>query len=104
MNFNNFEDHGELYETYHIGPLLGKGGFGSVYQGHRIEDNLPIAAKVVMKANVQDWFCINERAVPLELILLDKVRSVDGVVQLLDWRETKDYFVFIMERIEDSKD
>ena len=44
------------------------------------------------------------RRVPLELKLLLDVQSVDGVIQLLDFYERPDSFIYVMERPNNSKD
>jgi serine/threonine protein kinase len=91
-------------KQYRIGPLLGKGGFGSVYAGTRLRDNLPVAIKHVLRENVTDWGQMNGRTVPLEICLLKKVSHVKGVIKLLDYFECFDSFVIIMERPEAVKD
>lgn len=42
-------------QAYKMGPLLGKGGFGTVYAGERIKDQLPVAIKVIKKAKITQW-------------------------------------------------
>ncbi len=38
-----------LLEDFHIGPVLGTGGFSTVCVGVRKEDNLPVAIKTLHK-------------------------------------------------------
>ena len=41
--------------AYKMGPLLGKGGFGTVFAGERTKDSLPVAVKVIKKAKITQW-------------------------------------------------
>ncbi|GFQ80268.1 hypothetical protein TNCT_614191 [Trichonephila clavata] len=93
-----------IEKSYRHGPLLGKGGFGTVYAGTRIRDNTPVAIKYVDKKKVTDWGQLNGCQVPLEICLLKKVNHIKGVIKLLDYYERADVFIIIMERPENAKD
>ena len=42
-------------KSYTLGPILGKGGFGTVYAGVRIRDGLQVAIKHIFKSKIKDW-------------------------------------------------
>merc|ERR1719347_1214450 len=90
--------------AYRVGEVLGKGGFGTVYAGTRFCDGKQVAIKHVARAKVTDWTDYEGRKVPLELKLLNAVQDIDGVIQLLDFYERNDSFIYILERPTNSKD
>jgi len=90
--------------AYRVGEVLGKGGFGTVYAGTRLRDGKQVAIKHVAKAKVPDWDELDGKRVPLELKLLHNVQNVDGVIQLYDFYERSDSYIYIMERPNNSKD
>merc|ERR1719394_724314 len=90
--------------AYRVGEVLGKGGFGTVYAGTRLRDGEQVAIKHVAKAKVPDWDELDGKRVPLELKLLHNVQNVDGVIQLYDFYERSDSYIYIMERPNNSKD
>jgi len=94
-----FIQKSEFYEKYSTGHLLGKGGNGQVYAGHRISDHFPVAIKVVNKKRLVEG-TINSKSVrvPIEVALLHKSRQIDGVIKLMEYTELHDCFVIIMER------
>jgi len=91
-------------KLYRVGRVLGKGGFGTVYNGVRLRDGVTIAIKHVAKNKITEWDLLNGKKVPLELKLLCTVRKVDGVVRILDFFERDDSFIYILENPSDSID
>lgn len=89
---------------YKLGQVLGKGGFGTVFAGTRVKDNLQVAIKYIQHDKVTDWGTISGYRVPLEIVLLSTLESVPGVIGLLDWFERPDGFLIVMERPETVKD
>merc|ERR1719334_3145692 len=81
-----------------------KGGFGTVYAGTRLADGRQVAIKHVAKAKVTEWDEGEGKKIPLELKLLQSVQNVPGVIQLIDFYERSDSFIYIMERPSNSKD
>ena len=84
---------------YRVGPVLGRGGFGTVYAGRRLSDGLQVAVKHVARARVTHWVSgPGGHRLPLELKLLLQLQTVDGVIQLLEFFEKFDSFIFVFER------
>ncbi|XP_021946082.2 serine/threonine-protein kinase pim-3-like [Folsomia candida] len=94
-----------LSHIYHQGKILGKGGFGTVYSGVRIGDNLPVALKSVDKIKVKEWKVMEGGlVVPLEIYILSKLVHAPGVIKLLDYFESSSGFIIVTERPPKSKD
>ncbi|XP_050016760.1 serine/threonine-protein kinase pim-2 [Alexandromys fortis] len=87
---------------YRLGPLLGKGGFGTVFAGHRVTDRRQVAIKVISRSRVLGWSTVSDSVTcPLEVALLWKVGEGNGhpgVIRLLDWFETPEGFMLVLER------
>lgn len=99
-------DSSETFEkSYKVGALLGKGGFGTVFAGVRVKDNIPVAVKHIFKQKVVKWdhTCSNCR-IPLEISLLGKVCGLNGVIRLIDYYERPDSYIIIMERPQSAMD
>ena len=94
----------EFAQLYTVGTMLGKGGFGTVYAGFRNSDQLPVAIKSVSKNRPlillpPDSKSERERFVPVEVVLMQQVTHVSGVIRLIDYFELPDCFMIIMERM-----
>ncbi len=63
------------YCLFQVEEILGKGGFGTVYAGVRLRDNLSVAVKHVAKAKIGEWSTLSGRRVPMELRLLLAVQE-----------------------------
>ena len=64
--------------TYNPNDHLGSGGFGSIFKGYRVSDNLPVVLK---KISLGDVSYIN--SIPREVFFHAKAKAVPGVAKLL---------------------
>ena len=96
--------HLPFEKAYKVGSVLGRGGFGTVYAGLRVRDNLQVAIKHVAKAKVTEWSTLSGRKVPLELKLLYSVQNIPGVIRLHDFYERQDSYIYVLERPSNCKD
>nr|XP_021322685.1 serine/threonine-protein kinase pim-3-like [Danio rerio] len=89
-------------DQYAKGPLLGRGGFGSVFAGIRRSDGLPVAIKYVSKERTHTRLKVDGQGrLPLEVALMTRVSSppvCPSVLQLLDWFDHRRRYVLILER------
>uniref|UniRef100_A0A8V5GM41 Serine/threonine-protein kinase n=1 Tax=Melopsittacus undulatus TaxID=13146 RepID=A0A8V5GM41_MELUD len=99
----------ETFERlYRMGPLLGRGGFGSVYSGVRLAAlGLQVAIKQVARElnGVMVPLQRSGTLIPMEIAMMRKVRSdCSTIIQLLNWFELPDSFLLVLERPEPSQD
>uniref|UniRef100_A0A8V5H510 non-specific serine/threonine protein kinase n=1 Tax=Melopsittacus undulatus TaxID=13146 RepID=A0A8V5H510_MELUD len=94
----------ETFERlYRMGPLLGRGGFGSVYSGPSAALGLQVAIKQVARERISSWG--HGTRIPMEIAMMRKVRSdCSTIIQLLHWFELPDSFLLVLERPEPSQD
>lgn len=90
---------------YIVGKSIGMGGFATVYSGVRKRDGMLVAMKFVHKQTIKKyvWSTANRRFVPIEIFLQQKANNIPGVIRLIDWYETMQHFVIVMERRETFK-
>ena len=62
--------------AYKMGPLLGRGGFGTVYAGERTKDQLPVAIKVIKKAKITQWCKVNSFDLLLLLVCNKQLQKI----------------------------
>ncbi|RXN30602.1 serine threonine- kinase pim-2-like protein [Labeo rohita] len=91
-----------IFSRYSVGDQLGKGGFGVVYEGRRLEDDLKVALKYVTKTDDMESIHIPDHPVPLPkeialTFLANKGHRVPEIIRLLDWTDHPDHFVMVLE-------
>ncbi|RXN05487.1 serine threonine- kinase pim-3-like protein [Labeo rohita] len=83
-------------------PLLGQGGFGSVYAGIRRSDGLPVAIKYVSKSRTPETLKVEGHGrLPLEVALMTMVNSAPAcpnILQLVEWFDRRRRYIMILER------
>ncbi|KAL1258839.1 hypothetical protein QQF64_009416 [Cirrhinus molitorella] len=95
-------------DAYIKGPMLGQGGFGSVFAGTRSSDGLPVAIKYVTKDEEHENMEVEGQGLlPLEVALMTRVNSAPAcpnVLKLLEWFEHPSRYVMILERPDPCQD
>ncbi|KAL1274254.1 hypothetical protein QQF64_027068 [Cirrhinus molitorella] len=78
------DDYNCVNSRYSVGDQLGKGGFGVVYEGRRLEDGLkpdhpnPLLKEITLT------------------IMVNKGRRVPEIIRLLNWTDHPDHFVMVL--------
>uniref|UniRef100_A0A0N5BPB0 non-specific serine/threonine protein kinase n=1 Tax=Strongyloides papillosus TaxID=174720 RepID=A0A0N5BPB0_STREA len=91
-SFNKFK------KNYQLKGEIGRGGFGIVYRGVRISDEIPVAVKFIERRHIREWGRLNEERVPLEIMMIAKASKCSGVIKLLDWFSLPEGYLIVMER------
>ncbi|XP_056111809.1 serine/threonine-protein kinase pim-2-like [Rhinichthys klamathensis goyatoka] len=94
-----------IFSRYSVSDQLGKGGFGVVYEGRRLDDDLKVsqvALKYVTKTKNTKCLSIPDHPNPLPkeialTLLANKGPSVPEIIRLLDWQDHPDHFVMVLE-------
>uniref|UniRef100_A0A8V5FYV9 Serine/threonine-protein kinase n=1 Tax=Melopsittacus undulatus TaxID=13146 RepID=A0A8V5FYV9_MELUD len=110
FHWSSCSNFGRLYR---MGPLLGRGGFGSVYSGVRLAAlGLQVAIKQVdPRASISPTNGVTvplQRSgtrIPMEIAMMRRVRSdYSTIIQLLNWFELPDSFLLVLEHPKPSQD
>ncbi|XP_056110217.1 serine/threonine-protein kinase pim-2-like [Rhinichthys klamathensis goyatoka] len=99
----------DILSRFEIGKMLGEGGFGSVYEGKRLEDGLEVAVKFVKKSESMEYINIPGHPAPLPLevgllTLVNRGPKVQEIIELLDWQDQPDQYIMVLERPSHCKD
>ncbi|XP_056336603.1 uncharacterized protein pimr138 [Danio aesculapii] len=88
-------------QRYEIGAKLGKGGFGTVFAGTRLEDGLQVAVKIAdFKERRFTYVKGFDKLLPMEIalhFLATKGPKVKQIVELLDWKVEADRYIMVLE-------
>ncbi|XP_067269169.1 serine/threonine-protein kinase pim-2-like [Pseudorasbora parva] len=98
---------GDIMQHFKFMKILGQGAFGCVYEAIRLSDSREVAIKYVFKSESMDKVRIGLTSLPIEVALmvrLNKGPSVPQIIKLLDWYETPDEYILILERNKPCQD
>lgn len=85
---------------YKIENEIGAGGFARVFAARRIKDNFPVAIKKIAKAKIPSLY----HGVPLEVLLLQKVSDIPGVVHMVEYHDMGDSIWIVLEKGDHTQD
>ena len=80
--------------------VIGRGGCGTVYSAVRRSDGLRVAIKKIAVNNCAMCNCTVAQIVPLEVSMLQQVKNVHEVIQLIDYFECDGMVYIVMERVD----
>ena len=85
------ESQSTLEKQYTLKQFLGKGGFGTVHLAQRKTDNLMVAVKEIRKKSTL------QKILPTEVVVMQELKNVKGVIKILDFIDSKQNYYIIME-------
>ncbi|XP_037617609.1 calcium-dependent protein kinase 1-like isoform X5 [Sebastes umbrosus] len=98
-----FHNRADFEAKYRKERMLGEGGYGAVFAGHRKDDHLPVAIK-----HIRRFHCTTVdldgviTAIPTEVALLLHLKpaaaGTSAVVSLLDWYNLGNELILVLER------
>ena len=87
--------------------MIGKGGFGQIYSGVRNSDLKPVAIKIIKKQSYCSKLVwpieFDGQVVPLEVFLMQKLNHINGVIKFLEYFETLESYILVLERMVPNK-
>ena len=93
----------EVNKLYKLEKTIGRGGQGTVYSGIHLQDKTRVAIKEVEKVGTE-WcdvlpplYQCRTCKRPIEVVLMNCVKNIPGVVKILDWFETTKSIFIVME-------
>ncbi len=93
---------GDLTNEYNLGPMIGQGSFGIVFQGSRKSDKKPVALKFVKRNQIRHWVHADvtdpQIQEPAEVAYLRELDKVEGVICLRGVHYYPEGVMIIMER------
>ena len=84
---------------------IGEAGFnGEIFIGHSKSDFKPLAFKVVKKKQWMKRGVWKNEILPQEIAVLYHLKNVPGVIDIVDYFETKWYYIVVMESFIEAED
>ena len=80
--------------------VIGTGGYGTVYSAVRRSDGLRVAIKKIAAEDCVMCNCTVSQNIPLEVSMLQQLKNVHGVIQLIDYFESDGMVYIVMERVD----
>ena len=86
----------EFNKLYQMKDEIGRGGFGTVFSAIRLQDKTKVAIKEIYKAHTHIKKT-SDGSIPFEIVIMEQLKSVPGVINIIDWYEMPESFFIVME-------